>query len=148
MSPKEHRSRLSQLTLSRLGRRHKRGKQLTKRHSYTASIPNSRETGLITQRYTACPQNLNLFSECFAAVAFYDIPANGSAPVNYTIWADAGLAFVFEERILRAIDQSSTGVQVPTPLVCPSSQETNEEQATSMRLSYIKGIRELLVIAL
>jgi ATP-binding cassette subfamily A (ABC1) protein 3 len=59
-----------------------------------------------------------------------------------------------------------TGVQVPTPLEWPFSQETNEEQATSMRLStyclsgiclfahltpsagYIRGIRELLVIAL
>ena len=66
----------------------------------------------------ACPQNFNLFSECFAAVAFYDIPANGSAPVDYTIWADGGLTFVdvekhrsdFEKRILPlqwAIDQVS-----------------------------------------
>ena len=49
---------------------------------------------------------------------FYDIPANGSAPVDYTIWADAGLTFVdvkkhksdFEKRILPlqwAIDQVS-----------------------------------------
>ncbi|EDR15973.1 uncharacterized protein LACBIDRAFT_187302 [Laccaria bicolor S238N-H82] len=115
----------------------------------------------------ACPQNFNLFSECFAAVAFYDIPANvngsTSAPVNYTIWADGGLMFVdvvkhrsdFEKRILPlqwAIDQAiidmQTGVQVPTPLEWPFSQETNEEQATDMRLSYIRGIRELLVIAL
>lgn len=68
----------------------------------------------------ACPQNFNLFSECFAAVAFNDIPANGSSqkPINYTIRADAGLFFIdvvnhnsdFERRILPlqwALDQVS-----------------------------------------
>lgn len=55
---------------------------------------------------SACPQNFNLFSECFAAVAFYDLPELG--PINYTIRADAGLAHIdvirhtsdFELRIL------------------------------------------------
>jgi hypothetical protein len=62
-----------------------------------------------------CPQNFNLLSECFAAIAFNDIPANGG-PVNYTIRADAGLVYInvvkhtsdFERRILPlqwAVDQ-------------------------------------------
>jgi ATP-binding cassette subfamily A (ABC1) protein 3 len=74
-----------------------------------------------------CPQNFNLFSSCFAAVAFYDIPgpsatnatSGGSGvgrSVNYTISADSGLQFIdvvnhksdFEKRVLPlqwAIDQ-------------------------------------------
>lgn len=63
-----------------------------------------------------CPQNFNFFSQCFAAITFTDIPANGSRPINYTISADSGLAFInvishasdFERRILPlqwAIDQ-------------------------------------------
>jgi ATP-binding cassette subfamily A (ABC1) protein 3 len=58
----------------------------------------------------ACPQNFNFLSECFAAVAFYDIPGNISSgrSINYTIQADAGLGFIdvtrhrsdFEKRIL------------------------------------------------
>jgi ATP-binding cassette, subfamily A (ABC1), member 3 len=65
-----------------------------------------------------CPQNFNLLSECFAAIVFNDIPANGSAakPVNYTIRADSGLGHIdvikhtsdFELRILPlqwAVDQ-------------------------------------------
>lgn len=55
-----------------------------------------------------CPQNFNLFSECFAAVGFGDIPATGNRSINYTISADSGLAFIdvvhhtsdFEKRIL------------------------------------------------
>lgn len=67
---------------------------------------------------TACPQNFNLFSECFAGIAFNDIPASGTRPINYTIRADAGLFFIdvqkhtsdFEKRILPlqwAVDQVS-----------------------------------------
>ncbi|GLB43544.1 putative ABC-2 family transporter protein [Lyophyllum shimeji] len=113
----------------------------------------------------ACPQNFNFLSECFAAVAFNDIPANTSTgkPVNYTIRADAGLTFIdvirhasdFEKRILPlqwAIDQAiidlKTGVKLPTPLEWPYTTETNEEQSERIRLSYVRGIRELLVIAL
>jgi len=113
----------------------------------------------------ACPQNFNFLSECFAAIAFNDIPANTSTgkPVNYTIRADAGLTFInviqhtsdFEKRILPlqwAIDQAiidlKTGVKLPTPLEWPYTTETNEEQSERIRLSYVRGIRELLVIAL
>lgn len=62
---------------------------------------------------TACPQNFNLFSECFAAVAFESIPtidsnSNATVPVNYTIRADGGLFHIdvvrhssdYERRIL------------------------------------------------
>ena len=56
---------------------------------------------------TACPQNFNAYSQCFGAVAFFDTPALGSSPVNYTIYADAGLAYInvkkhssdFEKRV-------------------------------------------------
>ncbi|KAK0217586.1 hypothetical protein EDD85DRAFT_990713 [Armillaria nabsnona] len=113
----------------------------------------------------ACPQNFNLFSECFAAIAFYNIPANGSAtnPINYTIRADAGLAHIdvvkhasdFEKRILPlqwAIDQAiielHTGERAPTPFQWPFTQETNEERDTRTRLSYIRGLRTLLVLLL
>ena len=58
----------------------------------------------------ACPQNFNGLSQCFAALAFTNIPADGNAsnPINYTIFGDAGLVFIdvihhtssFEERIL------------------------------------------------
>lgn len=67
---------------------------------------------------SACPQNFNLFSECFAAVAFNSLPSAGQneIPANYTISADAGLYHIdvvkhtsaYEARILPlqwAIDQ-------------------------------------------
>lgn len=43
---------------------------------------------------SACPQNFNLFSECFAAVVFNSFPTantNDSRPLNYTVLADGGL---------------------------------------------------------
>ncbi|KAI0076833.1 P-loop containing nucleoside triphosphate hydrolase protein [Panus rudis PR-1116 ss-1] len=112
-----------------------------------------------------CPQNFNLFSECFAAVAFNSFPSNASdpQPINYTIRADGGLFHIdvtrhtsdYEERILPlqwAVDQAiielRTGAQVPIPLEWPFTQETNDEQFTDIRLSYIRGLRTLLVLAL
>lgn len=55
-----------------------------------------------------CPQNFNLFSECWAGVVFNSLPAEGGAPVNYTIRADGGLFHIdvvshnsdYEKRIL------------------------------------------------
>ncbi|KAJ7045165.1 hypothetical protein C8F04DRAFT_989821 [Mycena alexandri] len=113
-----------------------------------------------------CPQNFNGFSECYAGVVFYDIPANSTNPltsaVNYTILADSGLFHIdvvrhssdFETRVLPlqwAVDQAiielRTGVTVPTPLEWPFTNETNEEQDKRTRLSFVRGIRELLVIA-
>lgn len=99
-----------------------------------------------------CPQNFNLFSECFAAVAFNNIPGNGNAsnPVNYTIRADGGLFHIdvvrhtsdFEKKILplqwaidEAIIELQTGVKLPTPLEWPFTQETNQQQSTDIRLS-------------
>ncbi|KAF7347231.1 hypothetical protein MVEN_01478000 [Mycena venus] len=109
-----------------------------------------------------CPQNFNGFSECYAAVVFYDIPANATRPVNYTILADSGLFHIdvvrhssdFETRVLPlqwAVDQAiielRTGITAPPPLEWPFTNETNEEQDKRTRLSFIRGIRELLVIA-
>jgi ATP-binding cassette, subfamily A (ABC1), member 3 len=76
------------------------------RASSPATVPN------------ACPQNFNLFSECFAAVVFNYLPtsAEDTAPINYTIRADGGLYHIdvkggksdYEKRILPlqlAVDQ-------------------------------------------
>ena len=65
-----------------------------------------------------CQQNFNLFSQCFGAVAFNYLPTstNDTNPINYTIRADGGLAFIdvvhhssdFEKRIMPlqwAVDQ-------------------------------------------
>ncbi|KAI5121844.1 hypothetical protein M0805_003277 [Coniferiporia weirii] len=113
----------------------------------------------------ACPQNFNLFSECFAAVVFNAMPttANDTAPLNYTIMVDGGLFHIdvvkhtsdYEERVLplqwaldSAIIELRTGSQPPTPLEWPFTQETNKEQFTDIRLSYLRGLRQLLVLAL
>ncbi|KAJ7360966.1 hypothetical protein DFH08DRAFT_1074070 [Mycena albidolilacea] len=115
-----------------------------------------------TQLPFECPQNFNGFSECYAGVVFYDIPTNVASPINYTILADSGLFHIdvvrhssdFETRVLPlqwAVDQAiielRTGVTVPSPLEWPFTNETNEEQDKRTRLSFIRGIRELLVIA-
>ncbi|PIL31168.1 ATP-binding cassette transporter [Ganoderma sinense ZZ0214-1] len=113
---------------------------------------------------SACPQNFNLFSECFAAVAFNSLPGpNGSLPLNYTLRADGGLFHIdvtkhnsdYEKRLLplqwavdSAIIELQSGVAPQTPLEWPFTQETNDEQFTEIRLSYIRGLRTLLVLAL
>ncbi|KAK7686529.1 hypothetical protein QCA50_010128 [Cerrena zonata] len=115
---------------------------------------------------SACPQNFNLFSECYGAVAFNSFPTanpNDTRPINYTLRADGGLFHIdvekhssdYELRILplqwavdKAIVDLRTGQQLPTPLEWPFTQETNDEQFTQIRLSYIRGLRTLLVLAL
>ncbi len=111
----------------------------------------------------SCPQNFNLFSECFAAVAFNQWDHQ---QLNYTILADGGLAHIdvvkhdsdVEKRVLplqwgidrvrpcslvplyrliyfeQAIIELTTGTRLPTPLELPYSQETNQEQTTDFRL--------------
>lgn len=116
-----------------------------------------------------CPENFNGFSECYAAVVFNSLPiANDSSegalqPINYTLRADGGLYYInvakhtssYEERVLplqwavdSAIIELTTGVAPATPLEWPFTQETNTEQSTDIRLSYIRGLRTLLVLAL
>ncbi|KAI0778957.1 P-loop containing nucleoside triphosphate hydrolase protein [Trametes elegans] len=113
---------------------------------------------------SACPQNFNLFSECFAAVAFNSLPGpDGTLPLNYTLRADGGLFHIdvtkhssdYERRLLplqwaidSAIVELQTGATPQTPLEWPFTQETNDEQYTQFRLSYIRGLRTLLVLAL
>lgn len=75
------------------------------------STPSSvKQVSSPTDIAAACPQNFNLFSECFAAIAFNSLPSAGQSeiPVNYTISADAGLYHIdvvkhksdYEKRIL------------------------------------------------
>ncbi|KII94244.1 hypothetical protein PLICRDRAFT_132803 [Plicaturopsis crispa FD-325 SS-3] len=113
----------------------------------------------------ACPQNFNLFSECFAGIVFSSFPtaSNASQPVDYTIRGDGGLFHIdvvrhtsdFEDRIMplqwavdAAIIDLTTHTQPPTPLEWPFTIETNADQSRSIRLSYIRGLRTLLVLAL
>ena len=123
-----------------------------------------------------CPENFNGFSECYAAVVFETLPGNSSNEVsspssdltslpafNYTIRADSGLYYInvakhtssYEERVLplqwaidSAIIELTTGTTPQTPMEWPFTQETNTEQFTDIRLSYIRGLRTLLVLAL
>ncbi|KAG1725891.1 uncharacterized protein EDB91DRAFT_1086964 [Suillus paluster] len=112
-----------------------------------------------------CPPNLMSFSECFAGIAFNSLPmsATDTTPINYTISADRRLTHInvyshtsdFETRILPlqwAIDQAiielRAGQGAPTPMEWPYTRETNQQQTTNMRLSYIRAIRSILVIAL
>lgn len=78
----------------------------------------------------ACPQNFNLFSECYSAVAFNSLPGpEGLLPLNYTLRADGGLFHIdvfrhtsdYEERILPlqwAIDSVSAS-NIDRMCVCP-----------------------------
>ncbi|KZT73392.1 hypothetical protein DAEQUDRAFT_684394 [Daedalea quercina L-15889] len=122
-----------------------------------------------------CPENFNGFSECYAAVVFNTLPDNSSSissasasasaleAFNYTIRADSGLYYInvakhtssYEERVLplqwavdSAIIELTTGRTPETPMEWPFTQETNTEQYTDIRLSYIRGLRTLLVLAL
>jgi len=48
----------------------------------------------------------------------------------------------------QAVIELATGAPAPTPLEWPFSNETNEQEALGIRLSYIRGLREILVLAL
>jgi ATP-binding cassette subfamily A (ABC1) protein 3 len=114
----------------------------------------------------SCPQNFNQFSECFAAVVFYDVQSGSNIKgFNYTIRADGGLAYInvekhtsdLELRILPlqwALDEAiitlsggSSGAFNP-PQEWPFTQMTNEEQTREIRLGYVRAVRELFVLAL
>ncbi|KDR85825.1 hypothetical protein GALMADRAFT_274642 [Galerina marginata CBS 339.88] len=112
-----------------------------------------------------CRQNFNGFSQCFAGISFTDpLSHNGTSnALNYTIFADGGLTFIdvqrhtsdFEQRILplqwaidRAIIELRTHIRQQTPLEWPYAILTNDEQLQNIRLSYVRGIREIIVLAL
>jgi len=114
----------------------------------------------------SCPQNFNQFSECYAAVVFHDIQSGSNIQgLNYTIRADAGLAYVdvenhtsdvelrilplqwaLDEAIITLSGRSSGSFNPPQEL--PFTQITNEEQALEIRLGFVRVIRELFVLAL
>jgi hypothetical protein len=86
-----------------------------------------------------CPQNFNLFSECYAGIAFNYLPISptDTTPIDYTISADGGLVYVnvyshtsdFETRIMPlqlAIDEVRLNLNAVIPIV---------DSATSRRLS-------------
>jgi len=142
--------------------------------SHITSGFSSRQLGNVRKAASAndipsmCPENFNGYSECYAAVVFNSLPGSGSSaealqPINYTLKADSGLYYInvakhtsnYEERVLplqwavdSAIIELTTGTQPATPLEWPFTQETNTEQSTDIRLSYIRGLRTLLVLAL
>lgn len=148
-----------------------------------------------------CPQNFNLISECYAAIAFNYLPLSptDTTPIDYTISADGGLIYVnvyshtsdFETRILPlqlAIDEVvlgahniPLGVEFIIPVIYrsqsravnpnpfgmaiyardqPATSDKYEIESVFASLSavfvvifsflsgYIRGIRNLLVIAL
>ncbi|KAI0947262.1 hypothetical protein AcV7_009727 [Taiwanofungus camphoratus] len=115
-----------------------------------------------------CPENWNGYSACFGAIVFNSLPTSSNnitaaRSVNYTIRADEGLYYInvvkhtsgYEERVMplqwavdSAITELMTGAHPATPEEWPFSQETNAEQSTDIRLSYIRGLRNLLVLAL
>ncbi|KAF9471023.1 P-loop containing nucleoside triphosphate hydrolase protein [Pholiota conissans] len=111
-----------------------------------------------------CPQNFNGFSGCYAVVIFTDMQPNSPTPhgINYTILADAGLSRIDVERhtsdvvtrilpLQWAIDKSiielQTNVSQQTPLEWGYSNQTNAQQETAIRLSYDRGIREIIGLA-
>ncbi|KAI0931158.1 hypothetical protein AcV5_005295 [Taiwanofungus camphoratus] len=115
-----------------------------------------------------CPENWNGYSECYSAVVFNSLPdlsdsSTISQPINYTIRADGGLFRInvvkhtsdYEKRVLplqwavdSAVIELTTGSRPETPQEWPFTQETNAEQSTNTRLSYIRGVRSLIVLAL
>lgn len=48
----------------------------------------------------------------------------------------------------QAIIELQTGVQLPAPSSWPFTRESNEEQETQVRLSYVRGLRDLVILAL
>ncbi|KAH9926492.1 uncharacterized protein B0H18DRAFT_1118977 [Fomitopsis serialis] len=137
-------------------------------------LKNVRKVTAASNIPATCPENFNGFSECYAAVVFNILPGNTSnvgastnasalQAFNYTIRADSGLYYVnvakhtssYEERVLplqwaidSAIVELTTGRTPETPMEWPFTQESNTEQYTDIRLSYIRGLRTLLVLAL
>ena len=130
-----------------------------------------------------CPQNFNLFSQCFAGLAFEYLPSspNDTRPINYTLLGNGGFGYInaiehtsdYELYVLplqwavdqvipkenkflvafvlipsQAIIELRTGEPIATPFEWPFSNETNEEQRLNLRLSYIRGLRNILVLAL
>lgn len=114
----------------------------------------------------SCLQNFNLISECFGAINFTHLTTasrQDTSDITYTLRADGGLFYVnvdqhtgdFEQKVLplqwaldSAIIQLKTGIIPQTPLEWPFTDGTNEEQRTMTRISYIQGLRTLLVLGL
>ncbi|EJD51317.1 P-loop containing nucleoside triphosphate hydrolase protein [Auricularia subglabra TFB-10046 SS5] len=105
-----------------------------------------------------CPQNFQLYSECYAAIVFEPSTAGN---YSYTLRGDAGFFFVdvqrhtsdFERRVLplqsaidRAIIELATGKTPPVVQEWPFTQETNANQKLRIRLSFVRGFRSLLVL--
>ncbi|KZT01143.1 P-loop containing nucleoside triphosphate hydrolase protein [Laetiporus sulphureus 93-53] len=115
-----------------------------------------------------CPENWSGQSQCFGALIFNSLPdssnvSSASQPYNYTLRVDYGLEYInvlkhtssYEQRMIplqwavdNAIIELTTNISFPAPLEWPFTQETNAEQDTDVRLSFVRGTRNLIVLAL
>ena len=68
----------------------------------------------------------------------------GSRPGDVAGWLQLGCMLITSQTII----ELRTGAPAVTPLEWPFSNETNEEEGLDLRLSYIRGLRDLLVLAL
>ncbi|KAL7420361.1 hypothetical protein Q5752_005331 [Cryptotrichosporon argae] len=107
-----------------------------------------------------CPENFNLLSGCWAAFALNTVT---EARLNYTIRGDYGLAKVdvndhrqddVQVRYLPlqwAIDSNyinlTTGTMPASPYSWEYTNETAASRSETLRRSYLRGIRSLIVLA-
>ncbi|KAF7354426.1 hypothetical protein MVEN_01131600 [Mycena venus] len=129
----------------------------------TSQINAVKKVSTADEVLSECPQNFNGFSECYAALIFYDIPRdNASAPIKYTIMGDSGLCRIdvkhhegdYERRIMPlqwALDQvimeMKSGTNVSTPLEWGFTTATNAQRDEAVRTKYIRGITQIIIIA-
>ncbi|KAL1409650.1 hypothetical protein Q8F55_003646 [Vanrija albida] len=109
-----------------------------------------------------CPENFNQLSDCFAAVVFDSVDYERGL-LNYTIRGDFGLAMVNVDDISRddtmsrylplqwaiesAFINQTTGTMPDPPLQWGYTTATNKDNTERQRMSYLRGIRGLLVLA-
>ncbi|ORX35007.1 hypothetical protein BD324DRAFT_633591 [Kockovaella imperatae] len=109
-----------------------------------------------------CPENFNLLSECFGALVFDNVDPD-SRTLNYTLRGDFGLVMTNVDQTSKddvqvrylplqwAIDSNfiemTTGTKPPSPLTWEYTNRSAGEQSERNRLSYLRGIRSLIVLA-
>ncbi|ORY26511.1 hypothetical protein BCR39DRAFT_541062 [Naematelia encephala] len=109
----------------------------------------------------ACPQNYNGLSNCFAAVSFGAMD-EAAHELTYTLRSDFGLTSVdvddhtkddvqlrlpFQWAIESTFIEMTTGTVPPSPMQWEYTNQSIEEFDEVNRLSYLRGIRSLIVLA-